>query len=246
MEVLKQANDNLNNRLAKNTYPGRGIVLGLNRSGDRFIQVYWIMGRSANSRNRVFKLEDDILKTWPKDPAKVADPSLIIYNAMRHTGKKFIVTNGVQTDTIWKTLENNGTLEDALEHHTYEPDAPNFTPRISGLIDFANQQRPVQLAIIKKSPWNDGTVRQFFNYPAVAKGLGLCIHTYENDGDPLPPFSGEPYLVPLGDSPREIASLFWHHLDRDNKISLAVKAIPLQSDTVTCEIINRYESMSLN
>jgi len=239
MDWQQQANANFKNRLAANPYPGRGIVQGLNLAGDHYIQVYWIMGRSANSRNRIFKLENDIVMTFPKDLARVTDPSLIIYNALRQIDKRFIVSNGVQTDTIFDALENRRSFESALQTHTYEPDAPNFTPRISGLIDLTNTQTPVQLAIIKKSAWHAATEFQFFQYTSVEKGLGLCLHTYENDGDPLPSFSGEPYLVPLAENPHEIAVHFWRALNTENKISLVVKAINLNSCAVSYEIINR-------
>lgn len=240
MEWQQQANANFKNRLAANPYPGRGIVLGVNSAGDHYIQVYWIMGRSANSRNRIFKLENETVMTYPKNINQVTDPSLIIYNALRHTENRFIVSNGVQTDTIFSALENRRSLESALLAHTYEPDAPNFTPRISGLIDLTNTQTPIQLAIIKKSVWSNATEFQFFQYTFLEKGLGLCLHTYENDGNPLPSFSGEPYPVPLAENPHEIAVQFWHTLDKENKISLVVKAINLNSCAVSYEIINRF------
>jgi hypothetical protein len=240
MAWRQQAKENLTRRLAQNRYPGRGIILGLNSGGTHWIQVYWIMGRSANSRNRIFKLENERVMTYPKDATKVVDPSLIIYNALRHTQNQFMVTNGAQTDTILDALEHNGSLETALLTHTYEPDAPNFTPRISGLIDLTNEKTPVQLTIIKKSPWGENAEYQFFKYPSVENGLGLCLHTYQNDGDPLPGFSGEPYLVPLAETAQEIANQFWHSLDNENKISLVVKAIQVNSRKISYEIINRY------
>ena len=171
--------------LAANRYPGRGIVLGLTPSGRHLVQVYWLMGRSENSRNRVFFEEGGAIQTRAHDPSKVKDPSLIIYATSRVEGGCHVVTNGDQTDTIWQALQVGGTFEGALRTRTFEPDAPNFTPRISGVTEVGG--KPVYRLSILKPVAGDpqGCVRQFFEYEQARAGVGHCIHTYRGDGDPL-------------------------------------------------------------
>lgn len=235
------ARQNLLERLAENPYPGRGIVIGRNEEG-QWIQVYWIMGRSANSRNRLFVYADEVLRTQAADPSKVADPSLIIYSAMRRLGGFFIVTNGAQTDGIYAGLQQDKPFADALLDWQHEPDAPNFTPRISGLID--QHRGAAWFSVIKASPFTaDQSEHHFFHYAHIQPGYGYAITTYRGDGDPLPAFAGSPYLLPLQGDAAQIASRFWETLDADNKISLAVRQIDPQSGVASLEILNKYSAV---
>ncbi|MGY8826043.1 MAG: IMP cyclohydrolase [Candidatus Latescibacterota bacterium] len=234
---------NLTERVAQNPYPGRGIVVGRATDGS-WIQVYWIMGRSENSRNRLFVCEDGILRTQAADPAKVEDPSLIIYHAMRTSGQRFIVSNGVQTDAIWRGLEAGSHFTDTLKDWHHEPDAPNYTPRISGYIDLSGDRALLWLSILKVSPFTiDEPERHFFRYESVDGGYGYAITTYMGDGDPLPSFSGSPYILGLPGNADEIAAHFWQNLDADNKISLAVRHIDANSGREQITIKNRYQAV---
>jgi IMP cyclohydrolase len=229
-------------RLEENSYPGRGIIIGLTPDGTRLLQVYWIMGRSENSRNRVFIGEDNgFLRTEAKDPAKLSDPSLIIYYPLKHTGSAHIVTNGDQTDTIYDALLSEGTFEQALSRRTYEPDAPNYTPRISGIADIKDEQFTYKLSILKTNA-NDPvqTLRHFYTYEKAIAGYGHLIHTYSADGDPLPSFQGEPVLVPLQDSIDATANFYWGKLNELNRVSLLVKSIRLSDGQTELKIINKY------
>lgn len=239
MNFNELAAHNLEIRLKKNSYPGRGIVMGKNKSGSHLIQIYWIMGRSENSRNRLFQLEHDIVKTAPKDASKVANPDLIIYQALRHLEDGYIVSNGVQTDAIYTALQAGNSFETGFKKYIYEPDSPNFTPRIAGLIRFRTKDPIFQMAIVKKSVINTAPIYSFFEYAQIENGFGYCIHTYEKDESPLPPFTGEPYLVPIADALEEIAQQYWQILDLENKISLVVKRIEVDSLKVSYKIINR-------
>ncbi len=229
--------------LRANRYPGRGLCMGLDESGSALLQVYWIMGRSANSRNRVFVADGGDLRTEAADPSKVRDPSLIIYNAMREIEGAYIATNGDQTDTIFEALADGSTFVAALETRQYEPDGPNFTPRISGLSLVDGEHVATYLSVLKKSPFGDGCVRDTFQYEDLPKGAGYTIRTYMGDGDPLPSFEGEPYLLPLEGEPREVAETVWGALDADNRVSLAVKSIDLASGSSKIEIINAYKKV---
>jgi len=228
--------------LQGNSYPGRGIVIGMTPDGTKLMQVYWIMGRSVNSRNRIFAQEDNgFVRTEAADPAKLSDPSLIIYYPVKHTGSAHIVTNGDQTDTIHEAIAGGGTFEAALRTRTFEPDAPNLTPRISGIVDLADNKAAYKLSILKSALNNEScTQRQFFEYEQPIAGFGHLIHTYVGDGDPLPSFAGEPKLVPLYDSAEETLSRYWDLLDEDNRISLLVKTIPLQGGEPTILIRNKH------
>ncbi|MCZ8519655.1 MULTISPECIES: IMP cyclohydrolase [Paenibacillus] len=227
--------------LQENDYPGRGIVIGQTPDGSKLVQVYWIMGRSENSRNRVFIQEDNgFLRTEAKDPAKLTDPSLIIYYPVKHLGGAHIVTNGDQTDTIHEALEQGGTFESALASRTYEPDAPNFTPRISGLVDLADEQFAYKLSILKSSGnTEDQTLRHTYTYEKALPGYGHCIHTYAGDGNPLPSFQGEPQLVPLANDAQSIAETYWNALNKENRISLLVKTISLETAEAELLVINK-------
>jgi hypothetical protein len=235
--------------LGKNSYPGRGIVIGRTPDGRRLVQVYWIMGRSANSRNRVFVAEGDRVRTQAWDEAKVEDPSRIIYNAVRVHGSDHVVTNGDQTDTICEFLESGRTFGEALATRTYEPDPPNYTPRISGIVRLGEARHPISLSILKADdagsggpgePGDPGCTRQLFHYERATPGIGRCIHTYAGDGSPLPPFAGEPYAVPLLDDAGELADLYWRALDEDNKVSLLVKSIDAESGASQVKVINKH------
>lgn len=228
-------------RLARNPYPGRGIVIGMDESGENMVQIYWIMGRSPNSRNRVFEAQLGLLRTSAADPAKVSDPSLIIYNAMRELGAHYIVSNGDQTDTIAQELVAGSEFRQALFTRSYEPDAPNYTPRIAGIVALRYSVPVGELSIIKRSPFGEGCDRAFFRYEQFAPGAGRCITTYMGDGDPLPSFEGEPYLVPIpGGDAAAVAQTFWNALNAENRVSLAAKFIEIKSKKTRIEIINQY------
>ena len=234
--ITEQAAANLRERLQQNPYPGRGIVIGRDAAGG-WVQVYWIMGRSEHSRNRIFVGEGDLLRTQAADPAKVDDPSLIIYNAMRVCGRRYIVTNGVQTDDVYEAFAAGRGFAESLDRWLHEPDAPNYTPRISGYLDLDTEQ--VWLSILKASPFDtEQSERHFFRFDSIEPGYGYAITTYAGDGNPLPSFSGTPYLLPLdGDS-----ADFWQALDGDNRISLAVRRIAADG-TVETQITNRYKTV---
>ncbi|CAM3665587.1 IMP cyclohydrolase [Cohnella lubricantis] len=229
-------------QLRTNAYPGRGIIIGLTPDATRYVQVYWIMGRSDNSRNRIFVPETNgFLRTEAADPAKLSDPSLIIYYPLRHVGSAHIVTNGDQTDTIWEALKGGGTFEQALGTRTYEPDPPNFTPRISGLVDLNDKQNAYKLSILKTNENDEAqTKRHFFHYEKALPGFGHFISTYVGDGNPLPSFAGEPQLAPLFDDERETARFYWDLLNEDNRISLLVKTIDVQGGETSLTVINKH------
>jgi len=229
--------------LKSNRYPGRGICIGLDESGQTLLQVYWIMGRSANSRNRVFAAHGGTLRTEAANPSKVEDPSLIIYNAMLETEGSYIVTNGDQTDTIFEAFADGSTFVQALETREYEPDGPNFTPRISGMSLVDGEHIATYLSVLKKSPFGDGCCRETFQYESLPQGAGYTVTTYTGDGSPLPSFESEPYLLPLAGAPAVAASTIWRALDADNRVSLAVKAIDLKSGASSIEVINAYEKV---
>jgi IMP cyclohydrolase len=226
--------------LQANPYPGRGIVLGLTPDGRNLVQVYWIMGRSENSRNRVFVQEGDVIRTRPHDVSKVADPSLIIYATARVHGACHVVTNGDQTDTVWQALQVGGTFEGALRTRTFEPDAPNYTPRISGMTDL-HGPCVYRLSILKPAVAGDpkACVRQVFEYERAEPGVGHCLHTYRGDGNPLPAFEGEPYPVALENDLDAVAAGFWGRLNADNRISLWVKFVGVADGAAKVKIVNK-------
>lgn len=228
-------------QLQANVYPGRGIVIGLTPDETRYVQVYWIMGRSENSRNRIFVPEEGgFLRTEARDPAKLTDPSLIIYYPLRHEGGAHIVTNGDQTDTIWEALRAGGSFEQALATRTYEPDPPNFTPRISGIVDLNDRHHAYKLSILKSAENDESqTRRQYFHYEKAIAGYGHFISTYAGDGDPLPSFTGEPQLARLFDDEQETAHYYWDLLNEANKIALLVKTIRISDGTTTLKVINK-------
>jgi IMP cyclohydrolase len=241
MTDLKQLSlQNVNTYLKHNVYPGRGIIVGQNASGTKLVQVYWIMGRSENSRNRVFTVENNILKTKPFDLSKCKDPSLIIYNAMRQVNHNHIVSNGDQTDTIFNAFAADSTFEEALASRDHEPDAPNYTPRISALAVWQAEVPNYRMNILKTQNNNPThTQHQMFYYKNFIPGFGHCFHTYAGDGNPLPSFSGEPYIVPVAETIDEIVRFYWDVLDKENRISLAVKTIDVKNEKIEFKVINK-------
>ena len=224
-------------KLSANTYPGRGIVLGMTPDGTRSVAAYFIMGRSVNSRNRIFAEEPDGIRTEAYDPSLLADPSLIIYHPVREVGRGLIVTNGDQTDTIREYLERGQTFETALRTRGFEPDGPNWTPRISGLL---SPDGSYKLSILKSADANGSAcVRNYFTYPPIP-GLGHFIHTYVCDGNPIPSFQGEPERVALEDDIDVFTSQLWDNLNEDNKISLFVRYTDLKTRAYEQRIINKH------
>ena len=228
--------------LVAKEYPGRGIILGKSED-NRAVFAYFIMGRSTNSRNRVFEISDDDIRTKAFDESLLSDPSLIIYSPVRVLGKKIIVTNGDQTDTIYEYLKDKKTFEDALYTRTFEPDAPNFTPRISGLIDIESGLK-LKLSILKSNEGDESqSLRFFYNYDNPKPGEGFLIHTYKENSDPLKNFEGEPIKVSLKGSIDEFSDSLWNSLNTDNKISLAVRYIDMATGKYEQIIKNKLEGM---
>ena len=212
-----------------NSYVGRGIVIGLSESGKKAVFAYFIMGRSENSRNRVFTEKGEDVTIYPFDASKVKDPSLIIYSPVRRAGNSLIVTNGDQTDTVYDFLMNGKTFEEALETRCFEPDAPNFTPRISGVLNFAGGAFTYKMSILKSADEKGSACNRYtFSY-APLKGVGHFIHTYNCDGDPIPTFTGEPERVKIPDDMNAFAETLWQNLNEANKISLYVRYTDLAS-----------------
>ncbi len=229
---------NIKDIIGTNAYPGRGICVGTSADGKNAVCAYFIMGRSENSRNRVFKLKDNgDVYTEAYDPSKCEDPLLIIYNAVRDCGDSLAVTNGDQTDTIYDAIAAGGSFESGLRTREFEPDAPNFTPRISAILDFEGGYG-YKMSILKSAA--DGAVcnRFFYEYASVA-GEGRFIHTYEHDGNPLPTFEGEPRLVAIPDDIDAFTSEIWNSLDENNKISLYVRYTDLASGEYTYRVMNK-------
>ena len=228
--------------LAAKEYPGRGIILGKSED-NRAVFAYFIMGRSTNSKNRVFEVSDDDIRTKAFDESLLSDPSLIIYSPVRVLGNKIIVTNGDQTDTIYEYLKDKKTFEDALYTRTFEPDAPNFTPRISGLIDIESGLK-LKLSILKSDEGDESqSLRFFYNYDNPKPGEGFLIHTYKENSDPLKSFEGEPIKVSLKGSIDEFCNSLWNSLNTDNKISLAVRYIDMATGKYEQIIKNKLEGM---
>jgi len=232
------------------SYPGRVVCLGKKEDGT-LVQVYSIMGRSANSRNRIFDVVHGKGQVYTEaaDASKVEDPSLIIYNALIELNKQYIVTNGDQTDTIHAALSKGKTFEEALRTRAHEPDKPNFTPRISGLFDLRGGACKANLSVIRKNAFdNTGDVsdHHFYEYDfskACFDGKGLVVTTYMGDGNPLPSFDGNPFAVPIKGSADQIANFFWKALDKDNKVSLVVKEINPKTGYTSTTIRNKYKKV---
>ena len=223
--------------LRDNTYPGRGIVLGKSADGQKAVIAYFIMGRSENSRNRIFVEEDGGLRTQAFDPAKLKDPSLVIYWPVRKFGAATIVTNGDQTDTIYEFLAAEKTFEEALRMRTFEPDPPILTPRISGLV---HKDGSYRLSILKSANGNaESTQRFFYEYPQPVAGEGHFIHTYLGDGNPVPSFEGEPELVRIEGDIDSFTSLMWENLNEANKVSLFVRFIDLADGSEETRVVHK-------
>ncbi len=226
--------------LSGTSYPGRGIIIGRTPDGTRAAIAYFIMGRSDNSRNRIFVQDGEGIRTEAFDPSKLEDPSLIIYAPVRVLGNKTIVTNGDQTDTIYDLMDKQYTFEQALRTREFEPDAPNYTPRISGILHFENGGFNYAMSILKSNNGSpDSCNRYTFAYTAPAAGEGRYIHTYMGDGNPLPSYEGEPTLVNIPDSMEEFAETVWNSLDADNKVSLFIRYINIADGTYDTKIINK-------
>lgn len=232
----------LEQELKSNSYPGRGIVIGRSEDGKHAVTAYFIMGRSENSRNRVFVEDGEGIRTQAFDPSKLTDPSLIIYAPVRVLGNKTIVTNGDQTDTIYELMDKQQTFEQALRTREFEPDAPNYTPRISGILHVENGTYNYAMSILKSDNGNpDSCNRYTFAYSDVPAGEGHFIHTYMGDGNPLPSFEGEPKLVGIPDDIDTFTDLIWNSLNEDNKVSLFVRYIDIESGTYESRIVNKNQ-----
>jgi hypothetical protein len=226
--------------LQNNSYPGRGIIIGMTPDSRHYVQIYWIMGRSENSRNRIFVNENGFVKTQVFDAKKVTDPTNTIYYPIKFSGGNHIVSNGDQTDTVFSALQTRGTFESAINTRQFEQDAPNYTPRISGLIDLHTRKPAYQLSIIKAMTGNpDVCIRNYFNYETAVPGMGHCLHTYNGNGSPLPPFEGEPYPVELCDDIDRSAECYWEILDKENRVSLLIKFINIANGETRIRIINK-------
>ena len=231
----------LEQELKSNSYPGRGIVLGRSADGRYAVAAYFIMGRSENSRNRIFVADGDGLRTQAYDESKCSDPSLIIYAPVRVLGNKTIVTNGDQTDTIYEGMDHQFTFEQSLRSRKFEPDAPNYTPRISGIIRCEKDGFNYALSILKSADGNPDSCRRFtFSYENPVAGQGHFIHTYVGDGNPLPSFTGEPKTVAIEGDIDSFTDMLWTSLNADNKISLFVRFIDTQDGSTVTRIVNRW------
>lgn len=229
----------LSELLADNTYPGRGIVIGKTPDGKNAAIAYFIMGRSENSRNRIFEKKDGALITKAFDESKVEDPSLIIYNAVRSFENKLIVTNGDQTDTVYDFVKEGKGFAEALNTREFEPDAPNFTPRISGMLTFENGDFTYRMSILKSADAEGSACnRYYYSYPSLC-GLGHFIHTYVTDGNPIPTFQGEPERVEMNNDIDAFTAEIWENLNENNKISLYVLYTDLKTGAQTERIINK-------
>ena len=226
--------------LRSNSYPGRGIVIGRSKDGAKAVTAYFIMGRSENSRNRVFVEEGEGIRTQAFDPAKLSDPSLIIYAPVRVLGNKTIVTNGDQTDTIYEGMDKQLTFEQSLRCREFEPDGPNYTPRISGIMHIENGGYNYAMSILKSSNGNPESCCRFtYAYEKPLNGEGRFIHTYMGDGNPLPSFEGEPKLVEIDGTIDEFTEMVWNSLNQDNKVSLFVRFIDIATGTYETRIVNK-------
>ena len=226
--------------LKSNSYPGRGIIIGKSPDGKKAVTAYFIMGRSENSRNRVFVEDGEGIRTQAFDPSKLTDPSLIIYAPVRVLGNKTIVTNGDQTDTIYEGMDKQLTFEQSLRSREFEPDGPNYTPRISGVMHIENGNFNYAMSILKSNNGNpDSCNRYTFAYENPVAGEAHFIHTYMHDDNPLPSFEGEPKLVEAMDNMEEFADLLWNSLNEENKVSLFVRYIDIETGNYETKIVNK-------
>ena len=226
--------------LSNNSYPGRGIIMGKSPNGKYAVTAYFIMGRSTNSRNRIFVEDGEGIRTQAFDESKVEDPSLIIYAPVRVLGNKTIVTNGDQTDTIYEGMDKQQTFEQSLRIREFEPDGPNFTPRISGIMHIDNGKYNYAMSILKSNNGDDSSCNRYtFAYENPKNGEGRFIHTYMGDGAPLPSYEGEPKLIDIADDIDEYTNLLWDNLNEDNKVSLFVRYIDITGGNYDTRIVNK-------
>ncbi len=231
---------NLSQELKSNAYPGRGIVIGKSKDGKSAVTAYFIMGRSENSRNRVFLEEGRGIRTEAFDPSKLTDPHLIIYAPVRVLGNKLIVTNGDQTDTIYELMDKQYTFEQALRTREFEDDAPNYTPRISGILRFGEEGFNYAMSILKSANGDPSSCQRYtFSYNNPIAGQGHFIHTYMGDGSPLPSFEGEPKLVEISGDIDQFTDMLWTSLNEDNKVSLFVRYVDLETGKEDTRIVNK-------
>lgn len=230
----------LENELKTNAYPGRGIVIGKSPDGTKAVTAYFIMGRSSNSRNRVFVEDGEGIRTQAFDPSKLEDPSLIIYAPVRVLGNKTIVTNGDQTDTIYEGMDKQLTFEQSLRSREFEPDAPNYTPRISGIMHIDDNKFNYAMSILKSNNGNSEACNRYtFAYENPVAGEGHFIHTYMHDGNPLPSFEGEPKLIATADDIDAYTEMIWNSLNEENKVSLFVRFIDIATGKYETRIVNK-------
>lgn len=230
----------IENELKGNGYPGRGIIIGKSMNGKNAVTAYFIMGRSVNSRNRVFVEDGEGIRTQAFDPSKLEDPSLIIYAPVRVLNNLTIVTNGDQTDTIYDGMKENLTFEQSLRSREFEPDGPNYTPRISGVMNIENGKYDYSMSILKSNNGNPEACNRYtFAYENPVAGEGHFIHTYMHDGNPLPSFEGEPKLVEIPDDIEAFTNMLWNSLNEDNKVSLFVRYIDIETGKYETKIINK-------
>ena len=241
MEILK-----IEQELRENSYPGRGIILGKSPDGTKAAAAYFIMGRSENSRNRIFVEDGEGIRTQAFDPSKLTDPSLIIYAPVRVLGNKTIVTNGDQTDTIYEGMDRQLTFEQSLRSREFEPDGPNYTPRISGIMHIENGTYNYAMSILKSSDGCPDSCHRFtFAYENPKAGEGHFIHTYQCDGNPLPSYEGEPKRIQIPDDIDTFTELLWNSLNEDNKVSLFVRYIDIETGTYETRIVNKNQAADL-
>lgn len=228
--------------LKGNAYPGRGIIIGKSEDGTKAVTAYFIMGRSENSRNRIFVEDGEGIRTQAFDPSKLTDPSLIIYAPVRVLGNKTIVTNGDQTDTIYEGMDHQMTFEQSLRSREFEPDAPNYTPRISGIMHVEHGAYNYAMSILKSDNGNsDSCLRYTFAYENPQAGEGRFIHTYQCDGNPLPSFAGEPKKIAISGEIDAFTDLLWNSLNEENKVSLFVRYIDIASGAYETRIVNKTQ-----
>ncbi len=237
MEMISLAQE-----LQINAYPGRGIIIGRSENGKQAVTAYFIMGRSENSRNRIFVEDGEGIRTQAFDSSRLTDPSLIIYAPVRVLGNKTIVTNGDQTDTIYENMKKGMTFEQSLREREFEPDAPNYTPRISGILEIENGMFSYALSILKSNNGSpEACIRNTYSYENCVPGEGHFIHTYQCDGEPLPSFEGEPKLIAVPDDMEKLSNMLWQNLNQDNKVSLFVRYIDIETGKYETSIFNKNQ-----
>lgn len=232
----------ISRELSGNTYPGRGIIIGTSEDGKYAVTAYFIMGRSSNSRNRIFVEDGEGIRTQAFDPSKLEDPSLIIYAPVRVLGNSTIVTNGDQTDTVYELMSEGKTFEEALRTREFEPDAPNYTPRISGIMNVADGKYDFSMSILKSDDGDPSACNRFtYSYSDPKPGTGRFIHTYMSDGNPLPSYEGEPTPVEISGNIDELTETVWSSLNEENKVSLFVRYIEIATGKYETRIVNKNQ-----